>query len=175
MPPTIRPGKPADARGLVRLHAASSTGTLQGRFLRPVAALTAAEALSLLSPQGGFSLVTERDDAIAGIITVVPRPHDPEVAEAGLWVGDPWHGKGIGTSLLVAAARSAASAGYQEMMITVLPTNRAVMPMVNAAGLRARVSTREGRTYVAFSLASLRNGRRAPVVTSGTPGSGGTA
>ena len=57
-------------------------------------------------------------------------------ADVGLLVADEFQGQGIGTALLLAAAREAARRDFAELVLTVHPDNPAVLPMVHATGLR---------------------------------------
>jgi GNAT superfamily N-acetyltransferase len=146
----VRRGTLGDARALIAMHRECAPETLEARFLTPMPNLTAEQAVELLQPVDGFSLVADASGTLAGLITVAPGAD--RIAAVGLLVSDAWHGRGIGTALLHAAVREATAAGIAELHFTVHPTNTAVYPMINAAGLRARVSTREGITSVDIPL-----------------------
>jgi ribosomal protein S18 acetylase RimI-like enzyme len=65
-----------------------------------------------------------------------------EVAADGqvtLRVDPAWQRRGIGTRLLVDAARLANALGADEIVLTTRSDNQAVLPMVMAAGLRGRI------------------------------------
>jgi ribosomal protein S18 acetylase RimI-like enzyme len=59
--------------------------------------------------------------------------------ELTLRVDPAWQRRGIGTRLLVDAARLASGLGVDEVVLTTRSDNQAVLPMVMAAGLRGRI------------------------------------
>jgi GNAT superfamily N-acetyltransferase len=148
----IRVGTSSDVRALIRMHADCSTTTIERRYLSALPVLSARFAARLLCPVGGFSLVTER--GLVAIATVAPDVHDGNqgIAEVGQLVADRYQRQGIGTAMLAAASREASRRGFAALVLAVHPDNRAVLPMVNAAGLRARISTRDGLTRVLIPL-----------------------
>lgn len=82
-------------------------------------------------------------DGVAVGLAVV-RPEDPDRGEPGvrpvtLRVDPAWQRRGIGTRLLVDAARLATTLGADEVVLTTRSDNQAVLPMVMAAGLRGRI------------------------------------
>jgi L-amino acid N-acyltransferase YncA len=163
----VRAGTLSDVRALVRMHAECSPATVEKRYLSPMPVLGARLAARLLCPVDGFSLVSERGQDIVGITTVAPYDDEPTMAEVGQLVADRCQRQGIGTALLLAATRDATRRAFHQLVLTVHPDNRAVLNMVNAAGLRANVGTRDGLTHVTISL------RRSPAATS--PRAGGAA
>jgi GNAT superfamily N-acetyltransferase len=74
---------------------------------------------------------------------------------------DGYQRQGIGTTLLMAAAREAYRRGFTSLRLAVQPDNRAVLPTVRAAGLRARIGTSDGLTEVEIPL--VRASRRPAV------------
>ena len=56
-----------------------------------------------------------------------------------LRVDPAWQRRGVGTRLLVEAARLANAGGAVEIVLTTRADNQAVLPMVLAAGLRGRI------------------------------------
>lgn len=59
--------------------------------------------------------------------------------EVTLRVDAAWQRRGIGTRLLLDAARLASGRGVEEIVLTTRSDNQAVLPMVMAAGLRGRI------------------------------------
>lgn len=149
----LRRGIAGDVRGLIRMHAECSDTTVRRRFLSPLPTMSSSLALQLLTPPGGFSLVADRGGRLAAVITVAPDQPGSADAEAGLLVADAWQRRGIGTALLSMAVREAPRAGFTALHLRVLPDNPAVVAMIAAAGLRARVSSHDGVTQIVVPLA----------------------
>jgi GNAT superfamily N-acetyltransferase len=147
----IRPGVLSDVRELVRMHEGCSDQTVLRRYLSPLPVLSPRLAARLLVPPGGFSVVAERQGRLAGIVSVAPDGEG--VGEVGALVADAWQRQGIGTQLLIAAAREASQI-FDELALVAHPSNRAVMPMVHAAGLRARVRHQNGLLQIWVPLVS---------------------
>ncbi|WP_244929866.1 GNAT family N-acetyltransferase [Nocardioides sp. W7] len=79
-------------------------------------------------------------DVVVGLATVQqPLPDEPEVRSVVLRVDPTWQRRGIGTRLLVDAARLAHRMGASEILLTTRSDNQAVLPMVLAAGMRGRI------------------------------------
>jgi GNAT superfamily N-acetyltransferase len=64
---------------------------------------------------------------------------DPGVRRLALEVDPAWRRRGIGSRLLVEAARLAAGLGDEELVITTGADNQAVLPLVLGSGLRGRI------------------------------------
>ena len=150
----LRGGSLSDVRALVRMHAECSPLSLQRRYLAPMPVLSVPMATRLLNPPGGFSIVMERAGALTGIVTVSPQ--QAALADVGLLVADPWQRQGLGTRLLVAAARDATGTGIETLELTVPPDSPGVLAMVNGAGLRARISITDGLTRIRIPLVASR-------------------
>ena len=73
-----------------------------------------------------------------------------------LRVDPAWQRRGIGTRLLVDAARLADSLGATEIVLTTRADNQAVLPMVLAAGLRGRIRMAADTLTVRVPVRSLR-------------------
>ena len=73
-----------------------------------------------------------------------------------LRVDPAWQRRGIGTRLLVDAARLANGRGIEEIVLTTRPDNRAVLPMVMAAGLRGRIKMAGGVLTVRIGVRDLK-------------------
>lgn len=88
----------------------------------------------------GDSVSAVVGDIVVGLATVHrPQPDEPDVRSVVLRVDPTWQRQGIGTRLLVDAARLAHGLGAAEILLTTRSDNRAVLPMVLAAGLRGRI------------------------------------
>ena len=64
---------------------------------------------------------------------------EPGVRPVTLRVDPAWQRRGVGTHLLVEAARLANAGGAVEIVLTARADNQAVLPVVLAAGLRGRI------------------------------------
>jgi len=164
---TIRFGNRGDVRDLIRLHDGCSEQSVTRRYLAPMPILRASLATRLLCPADGFSLVSQQDGQLAGIITLAAydargeglqessseaQARPARRADVGQLVADAYQRRGLGTTLLLRAAGEASRRGVDELVLTVLPDNPAVLGMVHAAGLRARVGTDDGLTRITLRL-----------------------
>jgi ribosomal protein S18 acetylase RimI-like enzyme len=101
--------------------------------------------------------VTALADGVAiGHALVVPTAEDPTVHTLDLEVDAAWQRRGIGTKLLGEGARVARGMGAAEVVLTTAHDNRAVMPMVLAAGMRGRIRMAGETLTVRISVAELR-------------------
>lgn len=76
--------------------------------------------------------------------------------EVTLRVDPAWQRRGIGTRLLVDAARLASGLGTDEIVLTTRSDNQAVLPMVMAAGLRGRIRMAGDRLTVRIAVRDLK-------------------
>jgi GNAT superfamily N-acetyltransferase len=74
-----------------------------------------------------------------GVAAVRPETGAPGARPVSLRVDPAWQRRGIGSRLLIEAARVANAAGAQEIVLTTRADNQAILPMVLAAGLRGRI------------------------------------
>lgn len=87
----------------------------------------------------GDSVSALIDGTPVGLAVVRPAVEEPDVRPVTLRVDPAWQRRGIGTRLLVDAARVAHGLGASEIVLTTRADNQAVLPMVLAAGLRGRI------------------------------------
>ena len=87
----------------------------------------------------GDSVSAMIDGQAVGLAVVRPAAEEPDVRPVTLRVDPAWQRRGIGTRLLVDAARLANALGATEIVLTTRSDNQAVLPMVMAAGLRGRI------------------------------------
>jgi len=87
----------------------------------------------------GDSISAMIDGQAVGLAVVRPPAEEPDVRPVTLRVDPAWQRRGIGTRLLVDAARLANAMGASEILLTTRSDNQAVLPMVMAAGLRGRI------------------------------------
>ena len=87
----------------------------------------------------GDRVLATVDGSVVGRAVVRPEADEPGVRPVTLGVDPAWQRRGIGTRLLVEAARLAHTLGAGEILLTTRPDNQAVLPMVLSAGLRGRI------------------------------------
>ena len=106
---------------LARDHAVPTPGRRMGGGVAPEYVVSGAMVSALV------------DGTAVGLATVGPEGEVTQRVDAA------WQRRGIGTRLLVDAARLANSRGIEEIVLTTRAENQAVLPMVMAAGLRGRI------------------------------------
>ena len=87
----------------------------------------------------GDSVSATIDGLAVGLAVVRPQADEDGVRPVTLRVDPAWQRLGIGSRLLVDAARLAHTLGATEIVLTTRSDNQAVLPMVMAAGLRGRI------------------------------------
>ncbi|MGB0101892.1 MAG: GNAT family N-acetyltransferase [Nocardioides sp.] len=85
------------------------------------------------------AVTAEVDGVVVGRAVVAPADEEPEARSVALEVDPAFQRRGIGTRLLVDAARIVNGLGVAEMVLSTRSDNQAVLPMVMAAGLRGRI------------------------------------
>ena len=150
----VRPGSASDAAALVAMHERCSAEVLLRRYHVPVGRMTTRDAVALLEPAGGRSLVVcEGDDLVAaGLVAQVG-----DLTGVALHVEDDRQHQGIGSRLFRALAVEAAALGWEEVTCLVQPGDSAVLSMVRRAGLLALVSYVDGICHYRVPLARLRS------------------
>ncbi len=86
-----------------------------------------------------ISAVLDGTPVGVAVIRAAESGGEPGVRPVTLRVDPAWQRRGIGTRLLVDAARLAHGLGADEIVLTTRADNQAVLPMVLAAGLRGRI------------------------------------
>ncbi|MDE0775601.1 MAG: GNAT family N-acetyltransferase [Nocardioides sp.] len=88
----------------------------------------------------GSTVVAMADGTTVGLAVVHPPEDDSDVVRTiDIDVDAAWQRRGIGTRLLGDSARLARRLGAEEIILTTAHDNRAVLPMVLAAGMRGRI------------------------------------
>jgi GNAT superfamily N-acetyltransferase len=108
------------------------------RFLQPLPRLPEAMLRHLTDVDGRrhVALVAEVGGEVAGIARFVALPDEPGAAEVAVTVTDRFQGRGIGRLLLDALGRVAARAGVGALVYLVDPSNRRVLAVLRAMGVR---------------------------------------
>ena len=89
------------------------------------------------------------------------RLRDVSRAEVAFAVDDAHQGRGVGTRLLEQLADTAASAGVEEFVAEVLPENRAMLGVFQAAGFEVTRTLAAGEVEVRFPIAATETYRAA--------------
>lgn len=101
------------------------------------------------------SVAARIDDVVVGRATLL-ADDEPGVVPVSLGVDPAWQRRGIGTKLLVDAARLAHGRGADEILLTTRSDNQAVLPMVLAAGLRGRIRMAGDQLTVRVAVRDLK-------------------
>jgi ribosomal protein S18 acetylase RimI-like enzyme len=135
-----------------------------GSLVDDVLARAASSALSTPGPTGTGAvpeLVTDGagvravvEGQVVGSAVISPALDEPDACVLTLDVDPAWRRQGIGSRLLAEAVRVAAREA-SELVLTTRADNRAVLPMVLAAGLRGRIRMSGDRLTVRIPLAAL--------------------
>jgi ribosomal protein S18 acetylase RimI-like enzyme len=104
----------------------------------------------------GESVAARIDDVVVGRATLQPVANEAGVFAIGLGVDPTWQRRGIGSRLLVDAARLALAKGADEVLLTTRSDNQAVLPMVLAAGLRGRIRMAGDQLTVRIAVRDLK-------------------
>lgn len=94
--------------------------------------------------------------AVAGAVVMDAESDDPDLRAVDIEVDSSWQRRGIGTRLLSDAARLARQLGAREIVLSTAHDNRAVMPMVLAAGMRGRIRMAGETLTVRIAVHELR-------------------
>ena len=103
----------------------------------------------------GASVAARIDDVVVGRATLT-ETDETGVLAIGLGVDPGWQRRGIGSRLLVDAARLALALGADEILLTTRSDNQAALPMVLAAGLRGRIRMAGDELTVRVPVRDLR-------------------
>lgn len=95
------------------------------------------------------------DGVVVGLASVL-RGDEPDSRAVTLRVDPAWQRRGIGTRLLIDVCRLAHAMGAGEIVLVTRPGNRAVLPMVLAAGLRGRIRLSGDELTVRVPVAGLK-------------------
>ncbi len=98
------------------------------------------------------ALVDDEKERVVAVANYV-RLRDPRLAEAAFAVADEHQGRGIGTRLLEQLAARAAEVGIERFVAYVLPDNRAMLGVFEAAGFELTRQLESGELEVQFPIA----------------------
>lgn len=103
----------------------------------------------------GDSVAARIDDVVVGRATLLTA-EEAGVHPLSLGVDPGWQRRGIGSRLLVDAAKLALAKGADEIVLTTRSDNPAVLPMVLAAGLRGRIRMTGDQLTVRIAVRDLK-------------------
>lgn len=95
-------------------------------------------------------------DTPVGLAVLRVAPGEEGLRKVWLRVDLAWQRRGIGTRLLLEAARLASANGATEILLTTRADNQAALPMVLGAGLRGRIRMTDDVLTVRVPVAGLR-------------------
>jgi len=145
----IRPIRPEDAPLLVDLFNAMSEKSIYYRFFTPLKSLShkMLVAFTQIDYDRDMALValykTPKKERILGVARIMSKPGgtEPEFAVA---VGDPWHGKGVGETLIKNLMTIAKERGMETLYGVVLSENKHMIALARKLG--GKISTgQDGR------------------------------
>lgn len=145
----VRPVMPGDVAGVARLLEGLSERSRWLRFFSGAADLGAAARLAATMP----GLVAEAGEPGEIVGHVLYAPEGERRAEVAFEVADDWHGRGIGTLLLGAAAGQAALEGIETLTAIVLPENHPMVSVFRDSGFPVEVQSRPGELCVELATA----------------------
>ncbi len=148
----VRAAAYSDTAALMAMHGRCSQDSVYRHFGAPLARLDLRLARRILVGAGG-ALVAVADGMVVGLATVTEV--EDGRCELSLLVEDRWQRRGIGTRLLGAATRQAASAGAQDVVMRGPAESPAAIAMVFGSGLRARVKLTGDELVVTVSTRGL--------------------
>ena len=153
----LRPPRREDAEGLLEFFRGLSEASLYRRF-HGFPHLSEQLVEPLLEPdwheRGALlgALAEEQGENVVAVANYV-RLRDPALAEAAFTVADAHQGRGIGTRLLEQLAQRAAGVGIESFVAEVLPGNRDMLSVFEAAGFELTRELQGGELEVRFPIA----------------------
>jgi RimJ/RimL family protein N-acetyltransferase len=134
-PILIRPIEPSDKARLSVAVGRLSDATIYRRFLAAKPRLSAAELRYLTEVDGRdhialVAFLASDPDSIVAVARCVRIPGTPDTAEFAIVVGDPLHGRGLGSLLARELATAARSAGIRRFSATMAGENVAVRRLI---------------------------------------------
>lgn len=158
----VRPIAPSDGPALVAFHERQSRESVYFRYFSPRPRLSDQEVEHLTTVDGvdRMAFVAERDDELLGVARYDRYPERP-VAEVAFFTDDRMSGRGIATLLLEYLAAYGREIGISRFEATVLPNNRKMVRVFQAAGFAASSAYAEGVIEVSFDIEPSEEAARA--------------
>jgi acyl-CoA synthetase (NDP forming)/RimJ/RimL family protein N-acetyltransferase len=149
----VRPIEPDDGEALLAFHGRQSRESVYFRYFSPRPHLSDEDIRHLTHVDGidRMAFVAERDDELLGVARYDRYPDRP-VAEVAFFTDDRMSGKGIATVLLEYLAAYGREIGISRFEATVLPSNRRMVRVFQAAGYGASSAYADGVIEVTFDI-----------------------
>lgn len=162
--PGVRLATFDDTAALVRMHERCSSLSVYCRYTTPLPRIDDRFARRLLLAGNG-ALVAAVGDEVVGIASI--STCESAIVEVSLLVEDGWQRRGLGTRLLVGAARLARGQGANEVVLRTRTHSPALMSLAFASGLRARIRLDGDTVVVTVGVESLEPLTMVPAVGAG--------
>ncbi len=136
----VRPVKPEDYPLFTEFLKSVSSTSLYHRFLGRIKELTPAmlARFTQIDYDREIALVALEDgpgaEKMLGVARITGDP-DGKTGEAAVLVGDPWHGMGIGSSLLKRCLRIAEARGFKTVTGAALKENKSMLALAEKLGM----------------------------------------
>ncbi len=149
----LRPVRPEDSAGLVRLHESQSPTSVYLRFFTFKSSLSRKELerFTHVDYRDRVALVVLLGEEILGIGRY-DRLEDPLEAEVAFNISDASQGKGIGSILMEHLAVAARENGIRRFTAEVLPENRRMLSVFQESGFEIQRHFDDGVVAVAFPI-----------------------
>lgn len=134
----VRPIKPEDGQMFLNFFSILSPTTIYYRFFSALKILSPAmlERFTQIDYDREISLVAlddSQDEKMLGVARVIGDP-DVKKGEFSVLIGDPWHGQGIGATILRRCLQIARDRGMETVWGTVLSENRHMLALGKKLG-----------------------------------------
>ena len=155
----VRPVRPEDAPLFQRFFKVLSPGTIYYRFFSHVNELSPnmLARFTQIDYDREIALVALDDapevEQMLGVARIIGDP-DGKEGEFAIVVGDPWHGKGIGSSLLEKCLAIAKKRGFQRVHGSVLRENPSMRALGKKLGFQLKAGADAGEFELVISLVS---------------------
>jgi len=149
----IRPIHPDDGPAIVAFHERQSRESVYFRYFSPRPRLSEQEVEHLTTVDGvdRMAFVVERGDDVLGVARYDRYPGRP-VAEVAFFTDDQMAGRGIATLMLEYLAAYGREVGISRFEAQVLPSNRRMVRVFQAAGYGASSAYADGVIEVSFDI-----------------------
>jgi acetyl coenzyme A synthetase (ADP forming)-like protein len=158
----IRPIEPADAPALVDFHGRLSPDTIYSRFFsyKPTLRDAEVERFTQVDHDSRVALVAELGDELIAVARY-DQVRDSRDAEVAFVVADAHQGRGIGTILLEHLAAAARERGITRFVADVMPQNRRMLDVFQAAGFDEQARYRDDVVHVELGIEPTDSARAA--------------